>query len=255
MKIRNLGAGAPRRPGSFACAALALALSACGGDSGDSAAAGLPPAGTAANPLQTVPDGGAQGGAEGGAADDPIGAGGGPLGGATDPGVAAGGGESFEFECGGDTIVAQAGDTVQCGGTTYEVDSAGNATPVGGGSGGGSSGGGGGGSVASDLLTAFVDSDNYDVWFCASSEASGFNVGYAFDASGVGAYFRFEPDGSFGNVGFDWEATGADSVLLTYENGAEDITGIRFSGANAWTGFSSTDGELSCERATVEVGG
>ena len=268
--VRTTPASAPRSNRLLACAALACSLAACGGGGDDD-----PVPATAATPV----GGGQLGGGnpmapvDGGFGDVPAndpGFGGttgpvagsvsigGPIGGtATDVGgtttTGSGDGE-FEFECGGVTFVAGPGNTVTCDGVTYQVTADGEAVEVGGegvGSGGAQTGGTSG-EVAPSLVNAYTDADNFELWVCSSSQASGFRVGYTFDASGTGAYFMIPDDGSdIRNVGFEWRGTGPDSVLLNYSNGAEDITSIAFANGSTWTGFSSTDGSLECGLATV----
>ena len=166
------------------------------------------------------------------------------------------GGEEFEFECGGDTIVAGPGDTVSCDGVAYEVTASGEAVEVGGGGGGvgvgGVPGGGavGGGAPGGDLATSlsnrYASDEDYDVWVCSSSGAQPDDpVGYFFAPNGNGAYFVFRGD-QVGTSQFQWQVSGPDSAILAYGDQAEDITSIAFSSGTSWTGFSNTDGQLSC---------
>ena len=258
------------------CLALACSLAACSESGDDDPPANAPVAGTTVpNPLATVPDGGI-GGVAG---DDPAGTtaptgvpGPAPAPGtgfpapapapspgtgfpAPAPAPAPGNFATGTFQCGTINITVDAGDTITCNGTVYALDTTtgevvpANQVPTGGTSGGPAPGGG---SVAAQLTTAFVDEDNLELWVCSASSAQSADVGYAFGAGGQGIYYLIEGNTTTGSAQFNWQATGADSVLLNYPSSgtAEDITSIAFAG-DGWTGFSNTDGQLDCGIAAI----
>ncbi len=153
---------------------------------------------------------------------------------------------TYEFECGGDTIIAAPGDTVICGGTTYEITEDGEAVAVNG------TGTGGGGAPAGDLAAALtntvVSEDEFDLWVC-TVDAHTYPVAYFFVDGGLGLAAHLDEDEGF-SAEFTWTTQGNDTVFLNYDaaGAQEEINQISFSSDGAaWSGFSSSEGAADCE--------
>ena len=168
-----------------------------------------------------------------------------------------GGDVSVEFNCNGSTLIIGPGDTVTCNGERFTVDASGNVLDSAGNIVQSSGGSGpqppvGDGALSEQLRTRFASESSFDLWVCQASGGEPL-VGYLFPNESVGAYVVIRDSSIAGASEFTYSVNGADSVLLDYpEQGIqEEISGISFSGADSWTGFSTTDGNLTCSLGAV----